>query len=276
MSNARGFTLLELIVTIAISAIVLAFAAMFVKAPVDAYMANSRQAELQDSISIAWPRMQGDIRKALPFSVRKTTNGNVELLELLPIVDSGRLLSTPPSGTFRTAGYFDHNTPGFYLAVDNDPNPPKNLDAYNPATKAMTSAGNQISPEGSPMVDGPLGEDQFTLPGGFAFNTAGLTTQRIWLVQKPVTYLCDMKAGTLQRFSGYKAVPLQSSINTAAKLLARSATAELVARNLTFCKFTPTNIGSIGASQTVSVQMTATRDGESTSIYETAAVRPLQ
>jgi MSHA biogenesis protein MshO len=277
MSNARGFTLLELVVTIAISAIVLVFASMFVQVPADAYMASARQAELQDSISIAWPRMQADIQLALPNSARSTTNGTVELLELLPIADSGRYLSTP-GGNFRTAGFFDRKAPqGYYMAIHNDP--ANGLDAYNPASKLMTTAGAPIDPKGS-SADEAAGEDLFNLSPAFTFSSTALANpalarHRIYLVQKPVSYLCDPKAGTLQRYSGYSVKALQSSVNTAAKLLAAGATASLTARNITACKFTALT-ASGSASQTVTVVLTAARDGETTNLHETAAVRSLE
>jgi prepilin-type N-terminal cleavage/methylation domain-containing protein len=271
MKRARGFTLVELVVTIAISAIVLAFAAMFIQAPADAYIASAHQAELQDSTSIAWPRMQTDIQLALPNSARQRINGNIKVLELLPIVDSARFMSTP-GGSFKTAGVFKTSPTGYYLAVDNEP--ASGRDAYNPASKVMTTAGNAISPSASDPV---AWEDTFDLTPVFVFNPAALTTRHIYLVQKPVTYLCDQAAQTLQRFTGYDVAALQSARDTAAELLAAHGTGTLLARNVTFCAFNvdPPPLGG-DASQIVSVQMNATRDGATTSLYETAAVRPLQ
>jgi prepilin-type N-terminal cleavage/methylation domain-containing protein len=269
MKNDRGFTLIELVVTIAISAIVLGFAAMFIQAPADAYIASARQAELQDSISIAWPRMQSDIQLALPNSVRATPNGKV--LELLPIVDSARFMSTP-GGLFRTAGVLKTLPPtGDYLAVDNEP--ASGRDAYNPAANVMIPAGNLIS--GS-TTDPVAWEDTFNLPPA-SFNPAALTTRHIYVVLKPVTYLCNQNAHTLQRFTGYDVAALQSARDTAAELIAAHATGNILAQNITFCDFGvgPPPVGG-NASQIVTVQMNATRDGVTTSLYEIAAVRPLQ
>jgi prepilin-type N-terminal cleavage/methylation domain-containing protein len=267
MKSARGFTLIELVVTIAISAIVMAFAAMFIQAPTDAYVANARQAELQDSISVAWPRMQSDIQLALPNSARQRTNGNIKVLEVLPIVDSARFM-TPPSGSVTTAGVLKTSPVGYYMAVDNQP-PAR--DAYNLTSNVMTTAGNLTASD--PMT----GEDTYALAPGFTFNPAALTTRRIYVVQRPVTYLCDQNARTLQRFSGYSVAPTQNARDTAAELLAAGGSGNVLARNITFCSFgvgPPTVPGS--ASQIVTIQMTATRDGVATNLYETAAVRPLQ
>ncbi len=269
MRNARGFTLVELVVTISISAIVLGFAAMFIQAPADAYIASAQQAELQDSISIAWPRMQSDIQLALPNSARATPNG--EVLELLPIVDSARFKSTP-GGFFKTAGVLKTSPTGYYLAVDNEP--ASGRDAYNPAANVMTTAGNPISPIATDLA---AWENTYNLIPAFTFNPAALTTRHLYLVQKPVTYLCNQNAHTLQRFTGYDVAALQSARDTAAELIAAHATGSILAQNITFCDFGvgPPPVGG-NASQIVTVQMSATRDGVTTNLYELAAVRPLE
>lgn len=272
MKNIGGFTLIELVVTIAIAAVVLAFAVMFLQAPADAYMASARQSELQDSISIAWPRMQSDIQLALPNSARERVNGSIKVLELLPIVDSARFLSAP-GGSFRTAGYLSRTPAGYYIAIDNDPL--NGRDAYDPASKLMTTDANAISLVGT-AADRIIGEDSIQITPAFTFS-AGPLSHRIYLLQKPVTYLCNENAHTLQRFSGYSVAALQSARDTAAELLSAGATGSVLAQNVTFCKFVVVPPAVPGtASQIVTVQMTATRDSVTTSLYETAAVRPLQ
>ena len=79
----RGFTLIELVIAISLSAIVLAFASMFISAPVDAYAAQSRRAAMVDSADAVLRLMARDVRRALPNSVRVTRDGNVMALELL-------------------------------------------------------------------------------------------------------------------------------------------------------------------------------------------------
>jgi MSHA biogenesis protein MshO len=277
MRNARGFTLLELVVSIAISAIVLVFAGLFVKAPLDAYMASSRRTEIQDSVSVAWPRIEVDLHMALPNSVRVTASGSNKALELLPVMGQARFMSTPGAAPFNTAPYFDslptHKPLApvtlpvgmFFLSANNAP--PN--DAYA-LTNVMTPANRLLTFSGDPAT----AEDTITISPAFSF-AAGSPNHRIYLVRRPVTYLCNESAGTLQRFSGYTIAASQSSRNTAAKLTAAGAAVSLVARDITSCSFS-VQPATASQGQIVTIRMTVTRDGETTSILHAAAIDRLQ
>jgi MSHA biogenesis protein MshO len=277
MRRARGFTLVELVVTIAVSAIVLVFAGMFIQAPFDAYIASTARAEIQDSLGIAWPRMERDIQSALPNSVRINQNGTVWALELLPVMESARFMSTPGPGSFNTAGYFrtvslTHTAaspatlaPGtFYLSINNQP--PNNAYAL---TNVMTPANRTIAFSGNIGAD----EDRISITPAFTF--AAGASKRIYLVTRPVTYLCNPAAGTLQRFSGYTIAASQTSRRTAAQLTAAGATASLVARDITSCNFSQLPANAVHG-QIVTIRITAMRDGETTSILHRVAVEKLQ
>jgi MSHA biogenesis protein MshO len=273
MRCARGFTLLELVVSIAVSGIVLAFAGMFVKAPLDAYMASARRSEIQDSVSILWPRMEEDIRSALPNSVRVTASGTSKALELLPVLSSARFMSSPNGGSFKTAGILAGvpHSPSlpppaglYYLSINNaSPN-----DAYA-MTNVMTSASRQLTFTTAGT------EDTVAISPAFNFAAAGSPTNRIYLVQRPVTYLCNETAGTLQRFSGYTVAASQASRNTAAKLTAAGAAVSLIARDIKSCAFSFVG-GNTTHGQIVTARITVAKDGETTSIVRTASVDKLQ
>mgnify|MGYP001048190736 CR=1 FL=1 len=65
-----GFTLIEMIIVIAITAIVGSMVAVFLRAPLESYVAQDRRARLADAADTALRRMARDIRLALPSSVR--------------------------------------------------------------------------------------------------------------------------------------------------------------------------------------------------------------
>ena len=83
--HAGGFTLIELVVGIVLSAIVIGFAALFMSTPVDAYFAQSRRSGLVDSSDAITRRLADDLRHALPNSVRIRNAGTRAIVELLVV-----------------------------------------------------------------------------------------------------------------------------------------------------------------------------------------------
>ncbi len=60
----------------------------------------------------------------------------------------------------------------------------------------------------------------------------------MFLVDGPVTYLCDTVAGTLLRYQGYTVEANQSANDSHGELLANGATASLMANQVASCAFT--------------------------------------
>ena len=85
-----GFTLIEAIVAITILGILGSAVAVFIKTPVDAYIAQGNRAVLTDAADGAIRRISRDIASALPNSLRSTTGGSNSCFELLPVVAGGR------------------------------------------------------------------------------------------------------------------------------------------------------------------------------------------
>ncbi|HMK86413.1 MAG TPA: prepilin-type N-terminal cleavage/methylation domain-containing protein, partial [Steroidobacteraceae bacterium] len=136
-SSERGFTLIELVITIAVGSIVVAFMALFIVMPMDAYTAQTRRAALVDAADSALRFMTRDIRSALPNSVRVASSGTVTALELLATADGARyqdngpvsnpalaLDFTQPDGAFATTVPFTQLTlpwssNAYYLSIYN-------------------------------------------------------------------------------------------------------------------------------------------------------------
>jgi MSHA biogenesis protein MshO len=94
----RGATLMELVVVIALIAILSAVAAIAVREPLNSYADAARRAEMTDVADTALRRMGRDIRLALPNSLRTKTAGAVHL-ELLLVRTGGRYRVSPIAGT---------------------------------------------------------------------------------------------------------------------------------------------------------------------------------
>ncbi|MBW8056319.1 MAG: type II secretion system protein, partial [Nitrospira sp.] len=97
-AQSAGFTLIELIVTMTIMVIIVSFGAFMISGPVSGFNDQARRAELVDSAESSLRRIGRDVRRALPNSVRITTNGSITALELLNVVEGVRYRAGPPPG----------------------------------------------------------------------------------------------------------------------------------------------------------------------------------
>ncbi len=99
-SRCYGFTLIEMVVVITIAGIVGTMATYFMVNVMQGYEDQTRRAELVDAAESALRRMQRDVRRALPNSIRVVNegNGNGRVLELLQTLDGGRYRVGPPGG----------------------------------------------------------------------------------------------------------------------------------------------------------------------------------
>jgi len=241
--TARGFTLVELVITIAVGSVVVAFMAMFIVAPMTIYTSQTRRAALVDAADGALRFIGRDLRAALPNSVRVSTSGSVWALELLATADGARYQdSGPPAlaldltaadGAFATTVPFTQVTLpcmscAYRLAIYNVGVP--GADAYEAGSRVITPAGTTITI----LAGATANQNLVTLssPFQFAFGSPG---QRVFLVSGPVSYLCDTVGATLTRYSGYTIASTQPV--SAAVLNAAGASAALVASNVAGCQF---------------------------------------
>jgi MSHA biogenesis protein MshO len=246
----QAFTLVELVITIALSLIVVSFMAQFMSVPVQGYADQARRARLVDLADNSLRRLTRDVRNALPNSLRVRVNGTVVALEMLAVEDGARYRDTPPPADtdnhlefsvadtdFNTVGGFANIAKPFsstshYLSVYNVGVP--GADAYELA--------NVITPPGTSIdiaASGIGGEDRVQLLPAFQFSFAS-PDKRVFLVSGPVTWLCDTAGGTLHRYSGYAIASNQASRDSGPELMAAGALSAEVTRNISACNFTYT------------------------------------
>ncbi len=274
--QTAGFTLIELVITVTVSVVVVAFVAIFISRPVAGFNDQARRARLVDAADATVSRMARDIRRALPNSVRIRTNGPIVALELLSSVDGARYRDAPPggparvldftaaAGSFNSVGPFTQITKPFsstshYLAIYNVGVPGAN--AYELAN-VVTPAGTQIDI----AADALPGEDRVTLtpPFDFAYQSP---RQRMFLIDTPVTYLCDPVTETLTRYAGYGIALDQSTRDSDGELTAAGAASAVMADRLTNCAFSYAP-GTAERAGLVSISIAVAEQGETVSLLK--------
>jgi MSHA biogenesis protein MshO len=204
ISHCTGFSLVELIVVIMVVGILAGIVAVFIRNPLEGYMAASRRAELSDTAESALLRIARDLRIALPNSVRVTQAGGAYYLEYLPIADGGRYraaqtatasgdildFTSASDASFDVLGPAVSAASGQYLVVYN-----LGLDAASDAWQG----GNRRAVASNGVVQNLA----FTPTGSrMPLESSG---RRFYLVGTPVSYVCDPAAGVVRRHSDYGA-----------------------------------------------------------------------
>ncbi|MFT7235061.1 MAG: MSHA biogenesis protein MshO [Methylophagaceae bacterium] len=259
LKNQAGFSLIELVIVIVLSAILASMAASVLKLPIRAYVDSARRASLSDTAESAIRRMQRDIRRALPNSIRISPDQTT--LELLHLIDGGRYravadnTTSPPTGdilnfdiadtTFDVLGELNSVT---NISVNND-----SLVVY-----PLNSIGNN-----------PYDGDNTTVITAATTNTLTFNAfqfplrspnQRFFVIDTPITYRCNTAAvtpndKTLLRYDNY--------IIQSAQPLIPNVTPAIQANQVAACRFS-FNSGSNTRSAVVTVELTLTDEsGES-------------
>lgn len=99
-----GFTLVEIIIVIAIMGIIGGLSALIIGRSLDAYAALERRENLQTSIRLAVERMSRELRHALPNSICVSNGGACIIgagsrFHFIPVIDSGRYQDKPGAYT---------------------------------------------------------------------------------------------------------------------------------------------------------------------------------
>ena len=196
-----GFSLIELVLALLVTAIVLGGLLLWFTRPLEALVAAHASAGAADTAERALARFAADVANALPNSVRVACAGRC--LELLSVVDAADYRAETPGNPLAFGGVddtFDVLMPlasapaaGSHVVINNlDASAGGSTSAYsadaasNRATVAAgtTSAQIRIQPK------------QFPAPS---------PTQRFYVVGGPVSYMCAPSAtgGTLRRLAGY-------------------------------------------------------------------------
>ncbi len=213
MNRNRGFTLVEMIVVIAITGVIAAAVAAFIRYPVQGYGDAVRRAELTDAADVAQRRIARDVRLALPNSLRVMSSGGTHYIEFIITQSGGRYRDETDGSTggnfldFLGDNAFDvlgpaELAPGDFVVIYNLGVPGADAYAGNNRAQVQSLGGNTVA---------------LTASHTFPFRSPGARFQVVPGGTRAVTYACPQAAaGNLTRhwnygFNAVQAVPAGGS-----------------------------------------------------------------
>jgi MSHA biogenesis protein MshO len=242
--SRSGFTLIELVIVIALVGVLSVGLAQILRNPMQGYLAVSRRAELVALADLTLNRMTRDLRRALPNSVRIAGGGQV--LELLHTTDGARYRTEPGINDPGGPNEVDHTPDSDWLSFGGDTRfnvlgrfqnlgvaPGSTLPAGTRVAVYPTGAGvwneaalgsnpGTITPSSTSITLADDGdEDQLRLSTSHRFTLAS-PDLRVYLVDTPITYLCDPGGAALWRIDGYPVASSQPTSLAAAPLASGS------------------------------------------------------
>lgn len=251
-----GFTLIEMVMVIAITGILAAIVAVFIRAPVQGYFDSVSRAELTDAADTALRRMSRDLRLALPNSIR--VNGAGTFVEFLLTESGGRYLDEEddPAGNFLS---FDDGADTSFTVIGPAPQIAANsqLVVYNlgpgMAPADAYTGGNRAT------VSGVAGNTITLASNPFAAQTPSMRSpgRRFQIVTTPVTYGCV--GGQLLRYWDY---PI-----AAAQAAPPAGTAAMLADGMTGCVFNYNSAANV-RSGLLGLSLTLIRNNESVTLFQ--------
>jgi MSHA biogenesis protein MshO len=264
-SGQAGFTLIEAIMVMTITAVLAAGVAIFLRAPIDGYMDLARRTELSDIADTAVRRISRDLHLALPNSVR-VVPADTSCLEFIPTVNGGRYRADAVGNVFTTAAplaSFDVLGPLSAAPVAGDRIVVFNLgipgaDAYEGTNIATVTGGTTTA-----LINlNPAFQFPFTSPGS-RFHVISQTEPSVFYVCTGVGTAGGNGTGTLFRMN-------RAITATAPACPAILANTPILAQNLSVCQFDYVS-GAAGATERnglVSMRLGITRNNETVSLYQ--------
>ena len=268
MRPESGFTLIELVVTIVIIAIIVTAVAFFLD-PLRQSTDVAMRAELTDIADNALQRMGRDVKLALPNSVRATTAAGASYLEFLALRTAGRYrgegggaaggtdcpaddaaLGTPGNDqlSFDTVNDTCFKTVGKIadaatIVLNSDQVVLNNLGMGFPQQNAYeTAPANRAAITALQTTEANRDRIVFARASPFVRSLHDSPGKRFFMTSGPVSYVCDPALRTLRRHWGYTPpVPWDQPADQPTSFVGGSSA--LIAEHVTACGFDYTNVG---------------------------------
>jgi MSHA biogenesis protein MshO len=240
--SQHGFTMVELIVGMVISTILAGMIAMLIGAPVDSYMQQARDGELVEASDRITRTLTADLGRALPNSVRIRNVGTRSILQMLDVTDVVYFVPEPVGATpaqqeqglrfgatdtqFTAYGSFLHSSATPFLVVNNEGQ--GGFDAYSMDGVIVQNAVPGGTNTNVNVID---------ISPAFEFTHGAPTTNRMFVVDAPITYVCNRATGVLQRFAKHVIGANLPANESAPQLNSVGTEVTVVATGVTACSF---------------------------------------
>jgi len=305
LTQQKGFTLVELIVVVIITAVLSGVMVQFITTPVESYTDVSRRARLTDIAETAMQRLRYEIKTALPNSIRVGCNGNC--VEFLRTVTGGRyrlnpgeydpgppavldddVLSfnenDPPGGdlTFSVLGPFDPGGLAGGVGSNNDcqlnnaycvvvyntglnGSNAWNMDNMATLTGVTVTSASPPLPE---IITIAFDNDNFSATTNAEAFPAESPQQRFYIVDDPVKFVCG-SSGDLLRFEGYTITRnrLTDPDLEIADLRSQNVAESVLADQVTDCSFSY-QAGATQRNAILNISLTITEAGEDITLLQ--------
>jgi MSHA biogenesis protein MshO len=249
LNRSQGFTLIELIVVIVLLGIMSVGAGMLITRPIEAYSDQVRRQQLVDSAQMTLRKIADDIHRALPNSIRVADNGPTQwALEMVNSVDGARYRDEAGGGFASPAQMLDFtladaqfNLLGQFANLGNGVYPYRAVIYSTSAAMVYSEAAagansGIITAPGNITISSDGIEQRVQLSNAHQFSFRS-PAQRVFLVDGPVSYVCDTASQRLMRYSGYAFQALHSANDSIAELDALpNVVSGRVASQLSSCK----------------------------------------
>jgi MSHA biogenesis protein MshO len=278
-----GFTLIELIVVIVLLGVLGSAAGLLIVKPIQAYSDIERRQRLVDQGELALRQITRDIRRALPNSIRPVDTGTGFAVEMINTVDGARYRDEI-GGVYLTA-----NEVLDFTIADTNFNLLGSLNTYPGVTTTATpilgqriviyntvptqiyldavngSSPGTITPSTSALSVslGNPGDNEYNININPAFQFSQQSPgQRLFLVDGPVSYICNTLTGQIFRYTNYNYLINQVTVPTTMTTGPVNATQSLLVSNVSACLINY-NPGSSQRGGLVTLQITIQDSGES-------------
>lgn len=254
-----GFTLIEAVMVITLTAVIFGVVSVFIAPATTAYFATTARAQLSDQADTALRRIARDLARALPNSARVSSSGLS--VELIPVTSAARyaIESGDPLQFGSSDTGFDIVGPGLKLATASQKLAFYNLGAGVPDADAYQGANVRTATTGAGVAS------HVDFAGGGLATSLMAPPYRVYAIEPPVSYRCDLAAGTLTRHANY-------GFNASQAEPPAGGSSAILARQVSACAFSydPAAVG--GRNGVVALQLTLTSQGESVALYQAVHV----